>query len=103
MHLCQSGFVHLASGLIGVPVMRSAIRIERTKQPLRLNDLPQPLETAHRPFFLDEERGVEPGGRIIQGRDEIPLTAGYPFMPGAVLVEHHPWQGLARPLFAMRS
>src|SRR5574337_1273359 len=103
MHLRETALVHLAPGLLGVPIVRPAIRVEGTEEPLRFNDLPQSLEAAHRPFLLDEEGGVELGGRIIQGRNEIPLTAGHPFMPGAVLMEHHPWQGLAGSLLAMRA
>jgi len=83
--------------------MRSPICIEGTAELLRFNDLPQTVEAAHGAFFLDEEGRIHLAGRIIQGDNELPLTAGYPFMSRAVLVQHHHRQGFARSLFAMRA
>ena len=60
------------------------------------------METAHGPFFFDEEHRIEGTRGIIQGHNQIPLTAGHPFMSRAVLMEHHTGQGSAGPLLAMR-
>ena len=59
------------------------------------------LVQAGRPFFLDEEGGIDLGGRIIQRHNQIPLTVGHPLMGRAVLMPHHARQGFAWPLLAM--
>ena len=43
MHLRQPALVHVAPGLVGVPVVGAPVRIERTEEPLRLNDLAHAL------------------------------------------------------------
>ena len=101
LHGCQSGCSDRPPSRLGVPVVRAAIGLQGTEQTPRLDHLPPPLETA--PFFLDEEGRRELGGRIIQGRNQIPLTARPPLMRGAVLVEHHPRQRCAGSLLAMRA
>jgi hypothetical protein len=102
MPLCPAGFVSRPSSLLRIPVVRASIRIQRTAQPVRLNAVPQPLETAQGPCFVDEARRIECPRGISQGRKQIPLTAGHPFMGRAVLMEQHAGQGLAGPLRAMR-
>ena len=91
----------LPPAFAGVPIVRAAVGVEGTEQPLRLNDLLQTLEAAHGPFFLDEEGRVELVRRIIQRHDQIPLTVRNPFMGGAILMEHHAGQRVAGPLLAM--
>ena len=101
MHLRQPKLVDFPTGLIGVPVVGAPVGIEGTEEPPRLHDLPQAPEAAQRPFFLDEEGGVELGGRIIERHNQIPLTPRHSLMRGAVLVEHHAGQRFARPLLAV--
>ena len=63
--LHQPSLVNLARGFLGIPLVRRSIGIQRTKEVLHLNDLPQAPEATHGPFFLDEEGRVDIAGRII--------------------------------------
>ncbi|BBO20065.1 hypothetical protein DSYM_07640 [Candidatus Desulfobacillus denitrificans] len=42
-------------------------------------------------------------GRIIHGDDQVPLLTGNPFMPAAVLVDHHAHDRAAHPPLAVRA
>ena len=92
----------MPSGLLGLPIVRPSVGIEGTEESLRLDDLPQALQAAHRIFFLDEEGRIDFRGRVIQRHNEVPLTAGHSFMSRAILMQHHARQRFARPLLAMR-
>ena len=98
----EAALVHLAPGRFGVPVVGPSIRIQRAEEPLRLNDVPQPLETAHRACFVDEAGRIEVTRGILHRHHEIPPTAGDPLMGRAVLMQHHARQRFAEPLLAMR-
>ena len=54
-HLRRPRLVHLAPRFRRMPVVRASIGLQRTEQALGRHDRLQPLEAAHRPFFLDEE------------------------------------------------
>jgi hypothetical protein len=91
MHLRQPKLVDVASRLVGVPVVGTPIRIERTEEPLHPDDLLQTAKPTQRPFFLDEEGGIDLDGRIIQRHNQIPLTVGHLLMGRAILMQHHAW------------
>ena len=102
MPLRQPRLVDVAARLLCIPIVRASVRVQGTEEPMRLDALPQAAQAAQGPFFLDEEGGVDLAGSIIERHDQIPLTAGHPFMGGAVLVQHHARQGFTGMLFAMR-
>jgi hypothetical protein len=89
--------------LVRVPIVCAPVRVKEAAQTLGLNDLPQTSEATHRAFFLDEEGGIDLGGRIIQRHHQTPLAAGHPFMSGAILMQHHPGQGFAKSLLTVRA
>lgn len=46
-------------------------------------------------LLVDEEGRVDLAGGVAEGDDEIPQRAGHPLAARAVLVRHHPGQGLS--------
>ena len=91
--------VDLAARLGGVEVMRPAVGVEAHRQAMFGENLLQRPEGRGRPFLLDEERRIDRPGRVVQGDDQVERRLAIePFVPRAVLMQHHPRQ---RPPLAL--
>ena len=80
--------------------MAPAIAVEAQWKPPDGEYFRQAAEARERPLFLHQKGRVDLVGRIIEGDDQIQsaIESRDPAMSGAVLVQHHSGQRLARPL-----
>jgi hypothetical protein len=83
--------------------MAAPVAVERAGQPLSTNDFPEAKKAAGRPFLFNETHVVVFVGGIVHGDDQVPHLTRHPFVPAAVLVDHHPRQRHTLPLLAVRS
>ena len=83
--------------------MRTAIGVERAEKPSSLNDVTDPLKTAHGPFLRHEKRRTDLVGGVLHGHDQVPPLAGDPFVARSILMQHHPRDWPPGPLAPMRA
>ena len=93
--------VDLAAGLGGAPVVAAPVGVQGAEQSFGPNNFADPLEAAPGTFLVDEEHRVMLAGGVVHGDDEVPSLPRHPFVPAAVLVEHHAGPGSPLPSLAM--
>ena len=84
-----------------MPVVGPPIGVKGAKQAALANHLVQRGERTQGAFLGNEYRRIDLTGGVIHCDDQIPpllrITA-QPLMAGAVLMQHHAWQGTTLPL-----
>ena len=84
--------------------MAPAVRVEAQWQAMFAKHLAQRAESRIRSFLIGQKRRIDRARRVIQRDDQIERRlAAKPFMPRAVLMQHHAWQGAGRTLAPMRA
>lgn len=95
--------VHLAPRFRRMPVVTPAIRVEAGEQAPGFDHFLHSQQTAHRPFFGDEEHGVMLTGGVVHGDDQVPALPRHPFMAATILMDHQLRPGRLCSALAMCS
>ena len=91
-------------GLGRIEVVRAAIGVEAHRQAVRAENLVQRPEGRGRAFLLGEKRRIDFPRRIVEGHDQIERRLAFePFVPRAVLMQHHAGQRPPLALAPMRA
>jgi hypothetical protein len=91
--------VERAAGLGGEKVVRTAVGVEAHRQPVLGEHLVERAERRARAFLFHQKRRINLARRVVERHDQIERRLALePFMPRAVLMQHHARQ---RPPLAL--
>ena len=83
--------------------MAAAVGVEAQRQPVPAKHFQQSPKRRIRAFLLDQEGRQNPARGVVQRHDQVERRlAAEPFVPRAVLMQHHARQRPARALASMR-